>query len=131
MPSYDGCLSLIWVRRPIEDRPTVEDELLRELESRRFHNRAQALAEINGPDESQIANALTLRRTLRGSQLLLNLIRASLCQLTTNALIRPPWRRQNRRWPSKKREIIHDSEHAPLKETIGLDPGRGAPPARL
>jgi Zn-dependent peptidase ImmA (M78 family) len=31
MPSYNGCLSLIWVRRPIEDRPTVEDELLREL----------------------------------------------------------------------------------------------------
>ncbi len=31
MPSYDGCLSLIWVRRPIEDRPTAEDELLREL----------------------------------------------------------------------------------------------------
>ena len=32
MPSYDGCLSLIWVRRPIEDRPTAEDELLRELD---------------------------------------------------------------------------------------------------
>jgi hypothetical protein len=32
MPSYDGCLSLIWVRRPIEDRPTADDELLRELE---------------------------------------------------------------------------------------------------
>ena len=31
MPSYDGCLSLIWVRRPIEDRPTAEDELLHEL----------------------------------------------------------------------------------------------------
>ena len=31
MPSYDGCLSLIWVRRPIEDRTTAEDELLREL----------------------------------------------------------------------------------------------------
>lgn len=31
MPSYDGCLSLVWVRRPIEDRPAVEDELLREL----------------------------------------------------------------------------------------------------
>lgn len=31
MPSYNGCLSLIWVRRPIEDRPTAEDELLREL----------------------------------------------------------------------------------------------------
>jgi IrrE N-terminal-like domain len=31
MPSYDGCLSLVWVRRPIEDRPTAEDELLREL----------------------------------------------------------------------------------------------------
>ena len=32
MPSYDGCLSLIWVRRPIENRPTAEDELLRELD---------------------------------------------------------------------------------------------------
>jgi len=32
MPSYDGCLSLIWVRRPIEDRPSTEDELLRELD---------------------------------------------------------------------------------------------------
>jgi hypothetical protein len=32
MPSYEGCLSLIWVRRPIEDRPTAEDELLGELD---------------------------------------------------------------------------------------------------
>lgn len=32
MPSYDGCLSLIWARRPIEDHPTAEDELLRELD---------------------------------------------------------------------------------------------------
>lgn len=32
MPSYEGCLSLIWVRRPIEDRPTAEDELLSELD---------------------------------------------------------------------------------------------------
>jgi IrrE N-terminal-like domain len=32
MPSYEGCLSLIWARRPIEDRPTAEDELLRELD---------------------------------------------------------------------------------------------------
>jgi hypothetical protein len=31
MPSYEGCLTLIWVRRSIEDRPTPEDELLREL----------------------------------------------------------------------------------------------------
>lgn len=31
MPSYDGCLTLIWARRPIENRPTPEDELLREL----------------------------------------------------------------------------------------------------
>ena len=31
MPSYEGCLSLIWIRRSIEDRPTPEDELLREL----------------------------------------------------------------------------------------------------
>ena len=36
MPSYDGCLSLIWVRRPIEDRPTSEDELLRELSPEDF-----------------------------------------------------------------------------------------------
>ena len=36
MPSYDGCLSLIWVRRPIENRPTAEDELLRELDSDDF-----------------------------------------------------------------------------------------------
>lgn len=31
MPFYRGCLSLIWIRRPIEDRPTADDELLREL----------------------------------------------------------------------------------------------------
>jgi hypothetical protein len=31
MPSYNGCFSLIWVCCPIEDRPTVEDELLREF----------------------------------------------------------------------------------------------------
>ena len=31
MPAYEGCLSLIWARRPIENRPTPEDELLREL----------------------------------------------------------------------------------------------------
>jgi hypothetical protein len=31
MPSYEGCLTLIWIRRSIEDRPTPEDELLREL----------------------------------------------------------------------------------------------------
>lgn len=32
MAFYEGCLSLIWVRRPIEDRPTAEDDLLRELD---------------------------------------------------------------------------------------------------
>jgi len=36
MPFYDGCLSLIWVRRPIEDRPTSADELLPELEPEGF-----------------------------------------------------------------------------------------------
>jgi hypothetical protein len=36
MPFYDGCLSLIWVRRPIEERPTPEDELLSELEPEGF-----------------------------------------------------------------------------------------------
>jgi IrrE N-terminal-like domain len=36
MPFYDGCLSLIWVRRPIEDRPTAEDELLPELDPEGF-----------------------------------------------------------------------------------------------
>jgi hypothetical protein len=39
MPSYNGCLSLIWVRRPIEDRPTAEDELLRELSPDDFTTR--------------------------------------------------------------------------------------------
>jgi hypothetical protein len=36
MPSYDGCLSLIWARRPIEDRPSAQDELLRELDPEDF-----------------------------------------------------------------------------------------------
>jgi hypothetical protein len=36
MPNYDGCLSLIWVRRPIENRPSAEDELLRELDPQDF-----------------------------------------------------------------------------------------------
>jgi hypothetical protein len=36
MPFYDGCLSLIWVRRSIENRPTVEDELLPELDPEGF-----------------------------------------------------------------------------------------------
>jgi Zn-dependent peptidase ImmA (M78 family) len=35
-PNYDGCLSLIWVRRNIEDKPTVEDELLAELDPEQF-----------------------------------------------------------------------------------------------
>ena len=30
-----------------------------------------------------------------------------------------------------ERGIFHNSEHEPLKETIGLDPGRGASPDRL
>ena len=41
MPSYNGCLSLIWVRRPIEDRPTAEDELLRELNPDDFTTRRE------------------------------------------------------------------------------------------
>ena len=36
MPSYDGCLSLIWVRRPVEQKPTAEDELLAELDPEGF-----------------------------------------------------------------------------------------------
>lgn len=36
MPSYDGCLSLIWVRRPVEHKPTAEDELLAELDPQGF-----------------------------------------------------------------------------------------------
>jgi Zn-dependent peptidase ImmA (M78 family) len=36
MPFYQGCLSLIWIRRDIEDRPTAEDELLRELSPDEF-----------------------------------------------------------------------------------------------
>ena len=28
MPAYEGCLSLIWIRRAIEQKPTAEDELL-------------------------------------------------------------------------------------------------------
>jgi len=36
MPSYEGCLSLIWIRRAIERRPTVEDELLTELDPEGF-----------------------------------------------------------------------------------------------
>jgi IrrE N-terminal-like domain len=36
MPSYEGCLSLIWIRRTIEQKPTVEDELLPELDPEGF-----------------------------------------------------------------------------------------------
>jgi hypothetical protein len=36
MPSYEGCLSLIWIRRPIEQKPTAEDELLPELDPEGF-----------------------------------------------------------------------------------------------
>ncbi len=36
MPSYDGCLSLLWIRRAIEEKPTAEDELLPELEPEGF-----------------------------------------------------------------------------------------------
>jgi hypothetical protein len=32
MPSYDGCLALIRIRRAIENRPTADDEPLRELD---------------------------------------------------------------------------------------------------
>lgn len=36
MPYYEGCLSLIWVRHQIEDRPTEEDELLPERDPEEF-----------------------------------------------------------------------------------------------
>ncbi len=36
MPNYKGCLSLLWVRREIENRPTEQDELLRELDPEDF-----------------------------------------------------------------------------------------------
>lgn len=36
MPFYNGCLSLVWVRRPVENRPTEEDELLAELDPEGF-----------------------------------------------------------------------------------------------
>ena len=36
MPSYEGCLSLIWIRGAIEQKPTVEDELLPELDPEGF-----------------------------------------------------------------------------------------------
>jgi hypothetical protein len=36
MPSYEGCLSLIWIRRATEQKPTVEDELLPELDPEGF-----------------------------------------------------------------------------------------------
>jgi len=36
VPFYEGCLSLVWVRRPIEDRPTEDDELLPELDPEGF-----------------------------------------------------------------------------------------------
>jgi len=36
MPSYEGCLSLIWIRRAIEQKPTAEDELLPELDPEGF-----------------------------------------------------------------------------------------------
>lgn len=38
MPSYRGCLSLLWVNRVIEDRPSAEDELLQELDPDRFNS---------------------------------------------------------------------------------------------
>ena len=36
MPSYEGCLSLVWVRRPIEQKPSADDELLPELDPEGF-----------------------------------------------------------------------------------------------
>lgn len=36
MSFYNGCLGLIWVRRPIEDRPSAEDELLKEFSPDEF-----------------------------------------------------------------------------------------------
>lgn len=39
MPNYKGCLSLLWVKREIERRPTAEDELLQELDPAEFTHR--------------------------------------------------------------------------------------------
>jgi hypothetical protein len=36
MPHYRGCLSLLWAKRQIENRPTEEDELLQELDPDAF-----------------------------------------------------------------------------------------------
>ncbi len=36
MPNYNGCLSLLWARRSIENRPSAEDELLPELDPENF-----------------------------------------------------------------------------------------------
>jgi hypothetical protein len=35
-PTYNGCLSLLWARRSIENRPSAEDELLPELDPEGF-----------------------------------------------------------------------------------------------
>jgi hypothetical protein len=39
MPNYKGCLSLLWVRREIEKRPSEADELLSELDPDEFTHR--------------------------------------------------------------------------------------------
>ena len=36
MPHYNGCLSLLWAKRDIENRPSEDDRLLPELEGDRF-----------------------------------------------------------------------------------------------
>ncbi len=36
MPSYNGCLSLLWANRKIEDKPSSDDSLLEELDPNRF-----------------------------------------------------------------------------------------------
>jgi hypothetical protein len=36
MPNYDACLSLLWARRDLENRPSEADELLRELDPKGF-----------------------------------------------------------------------------------------------
>ncbi len=36
MPNYNACLTLLWARRDLENRPTEADELLSELDPEGF-----------------------------------------------------------------------------------------------
>ena len=38
MPYYKGCLSLLWVNREIEDRPSEQDQLLEGLDPDKFNS---------------------------------------------------------------------------------------------